>query len=79
MTLLSRDFIKLVVIASAISFPIGYYAIQEWLSGFEYRVDIEWWVFVISGLGAVVIALATVMFHAIKAAVSSPVNALKSE
>jgi len=78
-TLLSSDFIKLVVIAAAISFPISYYIVRDWLNGFQYHVDIEWWTFLVSGLGAVVIALATVLFHAVKAAVSNPVDALKSE
>jgi len=78
-TLLSRDFLKLVLIASVIAFPITWYAMTHWLEDLAYRVNLNWWVFVLSALLAVIIALGTVSFHAIRAAMSNPVNSLRSE
>lgn len=77
--LLSKDFVKLVFIAIVIASPIAWYAMNRWLEVFAYRIDIEWWMFGLAGLIAVVIALATVSFQAIKAAVANPVNSLRSE
>src|SRR5690606_15396372 len=77
--LLSRDFVKLVLIAVIIASPIAWYAMNHWLADFAYRIDIEWWMFAIAGLVAVVIALLTVSFQAIKAAVANPVESLRSE
>lgn len=78
-TLLSNDFMKLVVMAIVLSSPIAYYLIQEWLSGFAYRISIKWWVFFIAGGGAVLIALLTISFQAIKAALINPVESLRTE
>lgn len=78
-TLLSRDFMKLVLWAGLIGFPLGYMISRQWLNRFEYHIDVNVWVFVIAGAGAVVTALTTIAFHAIKAAVANPVDALKSE
>jgi putative ABC transport system permease protein len=78
-TLLSKDFLKLVVISILLASPIGYYLMSEWLLGFAYRVGISWWVFVMAGMSAVLIALLTISFQAIKAAIANPVNSLKSE
>ncbi|RRA99969.1 ABC transporter permease [Larkinella rosea] len=77
--LLSRDFLKLVLIAIVIASPIAWYAISRWLQDFAYRIDIEWWVFVLAGALAILIALATVSFQSLKAALSNPVKSLKSE
>lgn len=77
--LLSKDFLKLVLIAILVASPIAWYAMNRWLQDFTYRIDIEWWVFVVAGLLAVGIALVTVSFQAIKAALMNPVKSLRSE
>jgi len=77
--LLSRDFLKLVCISCVIAFPAAWLAISKWLQGYQYRVNIEWWVFAAAGFMAIVIALATVSFQAIKAALMNPVKSLRSE
>ena len=77
--LLSKDFIKLVLIASIIAFPVAWYAVSHWLQDFAYRVNIHWWVFILSAILAMVVALATVSFQAIKAALANPVKSLRSE
>jgi putative ABC transport system permease protein len=78
-TLLSLDFIKLVVLAIVIATPIAWWAMSKWLEGFAYKRPIEWWVFVLAGLVAVVIALLTVSFQSVKAALMKPVRSLKAE
>jgi putative ABC transport system permease protein len=78
-TLLSKDFLKPVLIAFVIAAPVAYWAMNKWLQSYPYRVDIQWWVFAIAGLGAVLIALITVSYQAIKAAVSNPVKSLRTE
>ncbi|NDU97626.1 ABC transporter permease [Spirosoma terrae] len=77
--LLSKDFLKLVLIAIGIASPLAWWAMYNWLSDFAYRVDIEWWVFVLAGLVAVAIAQLTVSFQSIKAALMDPVKSLRSE
>ncbi|HEX5026950.1 MAG TPA: FtsX-like permease family protein, partial [Agriterribacter sp.] len=77
--LLSKDFIKLVLIAIVIASPLAWYAMNEWLQGFAYQVPVSWWMFAIAGGMAVVIALATVSFQAIKAAIANPVESLRTE
>ena len=77
--MLSKDFAKLVLIASLIAFPIAWWAMHTWLQGFAYRINISWWIFVIAGLTATFIALITVSFQAIKAAVANPVKSLRTE
>ncbi len=78
-TMLSRDFIRLVVIAIVIAAPLAWWAMREWLSGFAYRADMQWWVFAVAGLGALVIAFVTISFQSIKAALTNPVKSLKAE
>jgi putative ABC transport system permease protein len=78
-TLLSKDFLKLVLVAIVIASPIAYYAMHRWLQDFAYRVDIAWWVFALAGLLAVGIALLTVSFQSIRAALVNPVKSLRSE
>lgn len=77
--LLSKDFLKLVLISCLIASPIAWWAMNRWLEGFAYRVDIEWWMFFAAGLAAVLIALATVSAQAIRAAVANPVKSLRNE
>ncbi len=78
-TLLSKDFLKLVLIAILIASPIAWYAMYRWLQDFAYKIDIEWWVFALAGLLAVGIALLTVSFQSVKAALMNPVKSLRSE
>ena len=77
--LLSRDFIKLVFIAFLIAAPIAWWFMHKWLQGFAYRINISWWIFLVAVLLAVLIALITVSFQAIKAAVANPVKSLRTE
>ena len=77
--LLSKDFLKLVLIAIVIASPIAWYAMNRWLQDFAYKIDIEWWVFALAGLLAVGIALLTVSFQSMKAALMNPVKSLRSE
>jgi putative ABC transport system permease protein len=77
--LLSKDFLKLVLVSIVIATPVAYYIMHKWLQDFSYRIKIEWWVFAAVGTGAVVIALLTVSYQTIKAAIANPVKSLKSE
>lgn len=77
--LLSGNFVKLVLIANVIAWPIALYTMNKWLQGFAYRIDISWWVFTLAGLTSILIAFATVSFQAIKAALANPVKSLRSE
>jgi putative ABC transport system permease protein len=78
-TLLSKDFLKLVLIAIIIASPIAYYFMDKWLADFAYRVNIEWWVFALAGVLAILIALLTVGYQSVKAALMNPVKSLKTE
>ncbi|GAB3990927.1 ABC transporter permease [Spirosoma daeguense] len=78
-TLLSKDFLKLVFIAILIASPIAWYVMEKWLADFAYKIDIEWWVFALAGLLAIVIAFLTVSYQSIKAATVNPVKSLRSE
>jgi ABC-type antimicrobial peptide transport system permease subunit len=78
-TLLSKDFLKLVVIALLIASPVAWYIMYKWLQEFPYRISIGWWIFVAAGIIALLIALLTVCYQAIKAALGNPVRALRSE
>ena len=77
--LLSIDFLKLVIIAAIIAFPIAWWAMNDWLKDFAYRVTIEWWVFAIAGMSALLITLLTVGYKAISAAIVNPVKSLRTE
>ena len=77
--LLSKDFAILVVIASLVSFPIAWWALNKWLQDFAYRIDIQWWVFLAAAIAALLVALLTVSFQAIKAALANPVKSLRTE
>ena len=77
--LLSKDFIKLVVISLLIASPIAYYFMHQWLQDFAYRINIGWSVFAIAAFAALTIAFITVSFQAIKAAIANPVKSLRTE
>ncbi len=77
--MLSKEFVKLVLIASIIAFPVAWWAMHKWLQSFAYRINISWWIFLIAGFAALLIALLTVSFQAIKAAVANPVKSLRTE
>ncbi len=77
--LLSKDFLKLVLIAAVIAFPLAWWAMSKWLQDFAYRVDIGWMVFIFSAIGTVFIALVTISLQAIKAALENPVKSLRTE
>ena len=77
--LLSKDFLKLVGLALVIAIPLSWWAMQKWLQGFAYRVPLSWWMFALAGVLAIGIALVTVSFQAIRAAVANPVKTLRSE
>ena len=78
-SLLSKDFLKLVAIAALIAFPVAWYAMDQWLQDFAYRSSIPWWIFVVAGIIAAAVALLTISFQAIKAAVANPVKSLRTE
>ncbi|MEP7373248.1 MAG: ABC transporter permease [Chitinophagaceae bacterium] len=78
-TLLSKDFLKLVMVSFVIAAPVAYWAMHTWLQNFPYRITIQWWVFALAGLSAIFIALFTVSFQAIKAAIVNPVKSLRTE
>ncbi len=77
--LLSIDFLKLVAVALIIASPIAWWAMNKWLLGFAYRITLNWWMFLLAGLLIILIALFTVSFHAIKAAIDNPVKSLRTE
>jgi ABC-type antimicrobial peptide transport system permease subunit len=77
--LLSKEFVLLVLISLVIASPIAYYLLSNWLENYSYRTDIPWWVFAVTGAGALVITLLTVSFQAIKAALINPVKSLRTE
>ena len=79
MTLLARDFMKLVLVSIVIATPLAWYFMQQWLSDFAYRIDLQWWVFAAAGVVAVVVAFLTVSFQSIRAALANPVKSLRSE
>ncbi|RRA99781.1 ABC transporter permease [Larkinella rosea] len=77
--LLSKDFLQLVIIAILLASPIAWYAMNDWLADFAYRISVDWWVFALAGFGAVGIAFLTVSFQSIRAALMNPVKSLRSE
>ncbi|HEY5327774.1 MAG TPA: FtsX-like permease family protein, partial [Mucilaginibacter sp.] len=78
-TLLSRDFVTLVIISFIIAAPLAYWGMYKWLMDYTYRVSISWWVFALAGFLSVIIALLTVSYQSIKAAIANPVKSLRSE
>jgi putative ABC transport system permease protein len=77
--LLSKDFLKLVLIANCIAFPIAWWGTNKWLQEYAYHIDLEWWIFLAAGLAACFIALITVSYQAIRAAMANPVKSLRTE
>jgi putative ABC transport system permease protein len=77
--LLSKDFLRLVFVALLIATPVAWYLMSQWLQNFAYRINVEWWMFVAAGLCAVVIALFTISFQSVKAALMNPVKSLRTE
>ncbi|MFB9844313.1 ABC transporter permease [Mucilaginibacter ginsenosidivorans] len=77
--MLSKDFIRLVLIAIAIAAPVAWWAMHNWLEGFAYHRNVQWWIFAAAGLGAILIAFITISFQSVKAALTNPVKSLRSE
>jgi len=77
--MLSRNFLALVLLANILAWPIAWFAVHRWLQDYAYRIDIQWWVFLIAGITSILIAFCTVSFQSIKAAVANPVDSLRSE
>jgi putative ABC transport system permease protein len=77
--MLSRDFVWLVVLSILVAAPLAYYFSNQWLQRYEYRIEISWWVFAVTGMGALAITLLTVSYQSFKAALMNPVNSLRSE
>jgi predicted permease len=77
--LLSKDFLKLVIISCLIGFPVAWWAMHQWLADFAYRTQINWWVFLMAGIAALLIAVLTISFQAMKTAMANPVKSLRTE
>jgi predicted permease len=78
-SLLSKDFLQLVAISCIIAFPVAWWAMHSWLQNYAYHIEINWWIFIIAGCLAIFIALITVSFQAIRAAIANPINALRRD
>ena len=77
--LFSKEFIILITIAFIIASPVAWYFMDKWLQDYVYRINISWWIFIVGGISAIIIALITVSFQAVKAALANPVKSLKTE
>ena len=77
--LLSKDFILLVIVAFLIATPLAWWAMNKWLEDFVYRINISWWIFIIAGVLAMLVALVTISMQAIRAALANPVKNLRAE
>jgi putative ABC transport system permease protein len=77
--LLSKDFLRLVFVSAIVAFPLSWWFMHKWLQNYAYRITISWWVFVLAGLLALIIALVTISFQSIRAAISNPVKSLRTE
>jgi putative ABC transport system permease protein len=77
--MLSKDFLKLVLLAVVVAVPVMRYVMQGWLQDFAYRIGISWWMFAVAGVFALLIALLTTGIHALRAATSNPVKSLRTE
>lgn len=77
--LLSKDFLQLVFVSCIVAFPLAWWAMYVWLQNYPYRIEISWWVFLVAGASAILIAFITVSFQAIKAAIANPVKSLRTE
>jgi putative ABC transport system permease protein len=77
--LLSRDFLQLVIVACIVAFPVAWWIMHSWLQNYEYRIEISWWIFLVAGISAMLIALITISFQSIKAALANPIKSLRTE
>jgi putative ABC transport system permease protein len=77
--LLSKDFLKLVFISTLIAIPVAWYAANQWLQNFAYRIQINWWVFALVGIAVMFVALLTISIQAVKAAIANPIKSLRTE
>jgi len=77
--LLTKDFLKLVILSIVIASPVAWYFMHQWLQDFAYRIDIQWWVFAVAGVGAMLLAFLTVGYQGVRAALANPVKSLRSE
>jgi predicted permease len=78
-TLLSKDFLQLVAIACLIAFPAAWWIMHNWLQNYEYRIEISWWIFLAAGISAILVAIITISFQSVKAAIANPVKSLRTE
>lgn len=76
---LSREFLQLVVLSCLISFPLAWWAMHNWLQNYAYHLEISWWIFLIAGLMAILNALITIGFQAVRAAIANPIEALRTD
>jgi putative ABC transport system permease protein len=79
LVLLSKDFMKLIVVSLVLAVPVGWYIMHQWLQDFAYRISIGWWIFAVAGVLSLLIALLTIVLQAARAVVESPVKSLRSE
>ncbi len=78
-TLLSKDFLQLVAISCIVAFPLAWWMMHSWLQNYQYRIEISWWIFLAAGTSAILIALITISFQSVKAAIANPVKSLRTE
>jgi putative ABC transport system permease protein len=78
-TLLSKDFLQLVFISCIVAFPVAWWMMHNWLQNYKYKIEISWWIFLAAGISAILIALITISFQSIKAAIANPVKSLRTE
>jgi putative ABC transport system permease protein len=78
-TLLSKDFLKLIVVALVIAFPLSAWAMNKWLSNFAYRIPVSWWMFAVAGGIAILIAFITISYQSIKSAFANPIRSMRTE
>jgi putative ABC transport system permease protein len=77
--LLSKSFLKLILLSALVAFPLAWWAMNSWLADFAYRVNIGWWIFILAGVLALLIALTTISIQAIRAAITNPIKSLRTE
>jgi putative ABC transport system permease protein len=77
--MLSKDFLKYVLIAALIAWPLAWFSVYKWLQDYAYRIEISWWIFLLAVVVAILIALVTISFQAIRAAIANPVKSLRTE
>jgi ABC-type antimicrobial peptide transport system permease subunit len=78
-TLLWKDFLKLVILSCLVAFPVARWMMHSWLQDYKYRIEIDWWIFLAAGISAILIALITISFQSIKAAIANPAKSLRTE